>query len=722
MKRFILLCLTIGLLSSVQGQQSKRVTLEDINVLGTFMPATVRGITPMVDGEHYSTVKRGGKIVKYSYATGKEVGILFDAGSLGIEALKMFDSYMLSGDEQKMLLATEVDYVYRHSFNASYYVYDLASHKVSPLSDEGKQMQATFSPDGSMVAFVRENNIFIKVLATNEERQITYDGLFNHVINGMADWVYEEEFRLTSGMQWSPDSKKLAFYRFDESEVRLYHMTTYMGELYPENYSFKYPKAGEKNSIVSIHVYNVLSEQTRTMDVGSETDQYIARIKWTVNSDKLCMVRLNRLQNRVDFLLGNPQNGESSILYSEANKYYIEEPSDSYPLFTDDGKYFIITSERDGFNHLYLYGMDGKFVRQLTRGTSEVIDVFGLDLQRKRVYYQAYDGSPSQTAVFYTTLDGKTRVKLSEQNGANSASFSEGFNYYIHFHSSISTPTLITLHNAKGKLIRTLEDNSKLRERLTEYDIPTKEFFSFETSEGIILNGYMVKPLGFSAQEKYPVLMYQYSGPGSITAINRFSVGWDEYLATEGYIVVCVDGRGTGGRGEEFKKMTYKQLGYYESIDQIEAGKYLQSLPFVDKQRIGIWGWSYGGYMSSLCLFKAPEVFKMGIAVAPVTNWRYYDSVYTERFMSLPQDNASGYDDNSPINHVAGLQGKLLLVHGTSDDNVHVQNTIELSNKLIEAGKHFDLMLYPDKNHSILGRSTRLHLYQLLTDYVKANL
>lgn len=720
MRRYILLCLLVGAYLVTPAQQQK-ITLEDLNKYRTFMPSSVWGITSMADGVHYSAIEQG-KIVKCSYSTGKKVDTIFDASQFDMESLNHFGSYTLSSDEKKILLSTDIEPLYRHSFHANYYIFDLEEKKLFPLSDNGKQMLATFSPDGSMIASVRENNLFITHLKSGKEKQITHDGLFNHIINGMADWVYEEEFRLTTGMQWSPDSKSLAYYKFDESDVKLFHMPTYNGELYPETYSFKYPKAGEANSKVSIHVYNIDSGATVPMDTGSEVDQYIARIKWTVNSAELCMVRLNRLQNRVDFLMANPTSGETRTLYTESNRYYIEEPTDTYPLFTDDGKYFIIPSERDGYNQLYLYGMDGKFVRKITQGTNDVIDVYGYDAKKKRVYFEGYDDSPLQTAVYYATLDGKMQKKLSTQKGSNMATFSEGFSYYIHFHSSVSTPTLVTLHNNKGKLVRTLQDNEPLKELMAQYDIPQKEFFNFETSEGIVLNGYMVKPLGFSESKSYPVLMYQYSGPNSRTVVDRFSIGWDEYLATEGYLVVCVDGRGTGGRGEEFKKMTYGRLGYFESIDQIEAGKYLQSLPYVDKDRIGIWGWSYGGYMSSLCLFKAPEVFSMAIAVAPVTNWRYYDTVYTERFMGLPQENPDGYDDNSPINHVDGLQGKLLLVHGTADDNVHVQNTIELTEKLIGAGKYFDMMLYPDKNHSILGVDTRMHLYTLLTDYVKANL
>lgn len=720
--------ITLFLVSAIIAMQSiaqvegQKITLENIQREGTFSARSVRGIVSMNDGEHYTAIESKGKIAKYSYAKGKLVDVLFDAANFDIPSLKKFSSYTLSSDESKILLSTNVVPIYRRSFTADYYIYDIQKKTIIPLSDNGAQRLATFSPNGQKIAFVRDNNIYVVHLDSGKEKQITFDGKFNHIINGAADWVYEEEFALANGMMWSPDGKHLAFYRFDESAVKVFTMPMFENKLYPENYSFKYPKAGEDNSIVSIHVYNLDSEETKTMDIGNETDQYIARIKWTVNPNQLSMVRLNRLQNKIEILLANAENGNSKVLYTETNQHYIEEPDDDYPIFTSDGKYFIIPSEMDGYNHIYLYSMNGNLESQLTSGENEVRNVYGYDAKSSRVYFGSFDGSPMRTAVNWVSLDGKKHEKLSQHIGTNSAAFSKTFKYYIHFHSSVSTPTLVTLHNANGKELRIIEDNTKLKETLATYNIPKKEFFTFTTSEGVELNGYMIKPLNFNENTKYPVLMNQYSGPGSVSVTDRFGIGWDEYLASEGVLVVSVDGRGTGGRGEEFKKMTYGKLGYYESIDQIEAGKYLQSLPFVDVKRIAIWGWSYGGYMSSLCLFKAPEVFSMAIAVAPVTNWRYYDSIYTERYMGLPQDNPNGYDDNSPINHVNGLQGKLLLVHGTADDNVHVQNAIELAERLIQAEKQFDMMLYPDKNHSIYGGNTRMHLYTLLTNYIKNNL
>jgi len=419
--------------------------------------------------------------------------------------------------------------------------------------------------------------------------------------------------------------------------------------------------------------------------------------------------------------MADAATGNSEVVFTETNKYYIDEVTDDYLTITPDGKQFILTSERDGFKHIYLYDWQSKAIQQITKGSSEVISVYGFNSKDKTIYYLGYDQSPLRRAVFAINLKGKTQ-KLSPNSGLNSAVFTQNYKYYMVYHSSITSPLSVTLYKGNGKQVRVMEDNQKLREKLLLYDIPKKEFFTFKTSEGVELYGYMVKPLNFDSTKRYPVMMYQYSGPGSQAVIDNFRIGWDEYLATLGYMVVCVDGRGTGGRGEQFKKMTYGQLGYYESIDQIETAKYLQSLPVVDGSRIGIWGWSYGGYMSSLCLFKGADLFRMAIAVAPVTNWRYYDSIYTERYMGLPQDNPLGYDNNSPINHVDKLKGKFLLIHGTADDNVHFQNSIEMIEKLVQAGKQFDVMVYPDKNHGIRGGNTTMHLYTLMANYIKENL
>lgn len=725
-KSFIILftiSLSISLFSHLQlSAQKSKISLEDIFKKNTFLEKSVEGITSMNDGESYTAFDDYGRIVKYNYSSGKQLAILFDPSSFQNNDLANIAQYSLSQDETKMIIATNVNDIYRHSFKATYYIYSIKTKVLEPLIEKGQVMLTTFSPDGNKVAFVRDNNIFIKDLIVKKEKQITFDGLYNSIINGAADWVYEEEFSLLSGFKWSPDSKRIAFYRFDESEVKQFNMTKYNNNLYPENYTFKYPKAGEKNSIVSIHVYDLDSDKTTKMDVGLETDQYIARIKWTSSPDQLSMLRLNRLQNKLDILLADASTGKSKILYSEVNKYYIPEPNDELPTYTDDGKNFIITSEKSGFNQIYLYSMDGSLVKQLTSGTNEVTDVYGYDHNSKRVFFQAFDNSPLRNAVYSVKTDGQELTKLSVNIGNNSAEFSKTFKYFIQFHSNATTPNLVSLNDSKGKLVRVLEDNAQLKDNLNYYDLPSKKFFTIRTSEGVDLNAYIVKPSNFDSTKRYPIMMTQYSGPESISVKDTWDLGWDQYLASIGYLVVCVDGRGTGGRGESFRKMTYGQLGYYESIDQIESAKYLQKLSYVDPSRIGIWGWSYGGYMSSLCLFKGADVFKMAIAVAPVTNWRYYDSVYTERFMGLPQDNPLGYDNNSPINHVDKLKGKLLVVHGTGDDNVHLQNSIEMIEKLVQANKQFDMMFYPDNNHGIYGGNTTMHLYTKLTNYIKDNL
>jgi dipeptidyl-peptidase-4 len=698
------------------------ISLEDLYQRNVFSERGINSLTPMNDGDSYTVLEEDGKIVRYEYSSGKQLNILFDPTTIQNIDLSHMEDYQLSNDESKILLITHVSSIYRHSFKATYYIYDLKAKTIDPLTNGNQVMLATFSPNGAKVSYVLDNNIYIKDLNSKLEKQITSDGAFNSIINGATDWVYEEEFALLTGVQWSPDSKKIAFYRFDESEVMQYNMTKYNRNLYPENYTFKYPKAGEKNSVVSILTYDIDSEKTTKMDVGPETNQYIARIKWTFNPNKLSIIRLNRLQNRMDILISDANSGESKALYTEENKYYLPEPSDNLTIFTGDGNSFIITSEKSGYNHIYQYNMDGKLIKQLTDGTNEVIEIYGYDQKGKRVFYKGFDQSPLRTAIYSVKTDNPEVTKLSPSSGENSAEFSKTYKYFILSYSNTQNPTLITLNKDNGKQVRVIEDNGQLKELISRFEIPRKEFFSFKTSEGVSLNAYIVKPTNFDPSRKYPVMMTQYSGPGSISVKDDWELGWDQYLASIGYIVVCVDGRGTGGRGEAFSKMTYGQLGYYESKDQIESAKYLQTLSYVDPTRIGIWGWSYGGYMSSLCLFNGAGIFKMAIAVAPVTNWRFYDSVYTERYMGLPQDNALGYDNNSPINHVDDLKGKYLLIHGTGDDNVHTQNSIEMIEKLVQANKQFDMMFYPDKNHGIYGGNTSLHLYTLMSKFVKENL
>lgn len=715
--------IVVAILSlSSYAQEFKQITLDDLFQKGTFRSQSVYGLRSMNDGVHYTT-QGSNSIVRFRYATGDAVDTLFKLASDNEFGIKEFDSYEFSSDEKKMLLTTNMESIYRRSFTADYYVYDFETKKLSLLSDNGAQQSATFSPQADKIAFVRENNMYMKDLNTNMEIQITEDGIFNHIINGACDWVYEEEFGFAKAFKWSPDGKRIAFYKFDESGVKQFNMNMFKRQLYPDNYAFKYPKAGEDNSVVTIHIYNLENKETKKVDIGPETDQYIARIKWTANPDVLSLIRMNRLQNKMDILFADAASGKSQVIYSESNKYYITEVSDDFLNFTGDGKNFIITSEKDGWNHIYLFDINGNEVRQLTKGAYDVMSFDGYDDKAKRVYYTAAKSSPLNREVLSIDLKAKKEMLLTPKKGSNRAVFSNGFKYYINYHSDLNTPTKITLHNAKGKEIRVLEDNAKLIEKLKAYQPLKKEFFTFKTSEGVELNGWILKPYNFDPNKEYPVFMTQYSGPNSQSVRNSFSWGWNEYLAQEGYIIACVDPRGTGARGEEFRKMTYGQLGKYETIDQIEAAKYFGSLDYVDTNRIGIWGWSYGGYMSTSCLFNGNDVFKMAIAVAPVTNWRYYDSIYTERYMGLPQDNGDGYDQNSPINHVDKFnKGKFLLVHGSGDDNVHIQNSWELVEKLVQANKQFDMQFYLDRNHGIRGGNTTMHLYNRLTNYVFDNL
>ncbi|MBI9057641.1 MAG: S9 family peptidase [Labilibaculum sp.] len=725
MKKLIVTLLALLSLNLVQAQKS--FTLEDITNKGTFRARSVYGLRSMMSGESYTVLKQGIRIEKYAYATGEVEEIIFDLAVVGMDKIKRIDTYQFSSDERKILIATNRQNIYRHSYSAEFYVYNRDSKTLEALST-GRQQLADFSPSGDQICFFRDNNLFIKDLRKKKELQITFDGKYNHIINGAPDWVYEEEFSFSQAFQWSPDGKQIAFMRFDESMVKQFNMTVFKGTkpektenaLYPENYTFKYPKAGEDNSIVSVHVYDLQSAETRTMNVGEETDQYIPRIKWTQNAKQLSIVRMNRHQNHYELLLANTDTGKTKLLYEEKNKAWIDINDDL--SFLKDGKHFIFTSEKSGFNHVYLYDMEGNPVRQITNGDWEVTKFLGYNESRKLFYYQAAAVSPLQREIYAVDVKGKKTTLLSPDKGSNSASFSKGFKYYINYFSSKQQPTLVSLHNAKGKLIRILEDNKDLQKRMQEYQLPTREFFTFTTSEGVELNAWMMKPVNFDANKKYPSLLTFYGGPGSQEVLDRYRFDWSEYLAQEGFVVVCVDNRGTGGRGEEFKKCTYMQIQNLEAIDLIETGKYMAKQPFIAADKIGVYGWSFGGQMSSLCMFRGADVFAAGIAVAPVTTYRYYDSIYSERYLRTPQENPDGYDKYAPIYFADQLKGKFLLVHGTSDDNVHMQNTLELAEELVQYNKKFQMHLYTNRNHGIYGGQTRLHLFGMMTDFLKENL
>jgi dipeptidyl-peptidase 4 len=715
-------------------QPAKDLTLQEIWASPAFRNKSVQGIRSMRDGNHYSTLEyaeEGVKILKHPYLDPAKTETLFSAASIDLPGGKklVFDSYEFSTDESRLLLPTEFEPVYRHSGKSAYVVIDLKTMKADYLS-KGKQLLAEFSPDGKKVAFVRDNNLFIKDLELNIEKAVTTDGEQNKVINGSTDWVYEEEFSFTTAFFWSPDSKRLAWFKFDERAVKEYAMPTY-GTLYPGNYTFKYPKAGETNSTVTAWIFNLIDQKTTQVNTGNDANQYLARGKWTYSGDAFCITRLNRHQNHLELLLADPENGAVRLLMEEQNNTYIDVHNNL--TFLKDGKHFIWTSEVGGYNQIYLYGMNGKKLRPLTQKNADITQFYGVDESKGLVYYQMAFPSPWDRTLHVAKLSGKGSSALVERNGHQQAEFSSNYNYFILSHSNANEPPVFELCSGNGKKLKSLEENEALRQRLGEYRLGKREFFNFKPDYGSSstsqptwnLNGWMIKPPDFDPNKKYPVFMTVYGGPGHNTVENSWGGAnrlWYDLLAQRGYIVVSVDNRGTGNRGEEFKKCTYLQLGKLETEDQMAAARYLASLPYVDGSRIGIQGWSYGGYMSSLCITKGAELFKMAIAVAPVTNWRYYDSIYTERFMKTPEENASGYDDNSPINHATRLKGKYLLIHGTADDNVHFQNAVEMTSALVKANKQFDLFFYPDKNHGIYGGNTRLHLYSMMTDYILKNL
>jgi dipeptidyl-peptidase-4 len=719
--------LLLFLATPIFAQESKQnVTLEDIWKDYSFSQQTVRGVRSMVDGLNYTIMERGDgegvELRQYDYGKGELVEPIISVENfkLGDGTLEM-DDYEFSANEEKVLVKTETEAIYRRSTKARHFIYDRQSKEMQQLSEGDKEMYADFSPKGNKVAFVKNNNLFYRNLDTDEIFIITTDGEKNKIINGAADWVYEEELELSQAFAWSPDGQKIAYYKFDETEVKQWNMKMYDG-LYPTDYRFKYPKAGEENAKVSIHIYDLPTNQTLRVDLGVEYE-YLPNIKWTKDPKTLMVLSTNRHQSEVLINLVNAESGKSKPVLTEKSDTYIEMPFEVH--FLENGKQFIILSERSGYRHIYLYNLKGGLEKQLTSGNWPVTEFYGVDEKHRLAYFQAAAESPLRREIYRIGLDGKNRKELSEQAGTNSAVFSNSFDYFINYHTTANSPYYVTLQNREGKVIRVLQDNAALKDKLAGYQLSSKEFFDFTTSEGVKLNGWMIKPPNFDETKKYPVFLTIYGGPGSQTVTDSWGGSnyfWHQLLASEGYLVVSVDNRGTGARGVDFKKITYKQMGKYETMDQIEAAKYFAGLPYVDKDRIGVQGWSYGGYMSSLCLLKGADHFKAAIAVAPVTNWRFYDSIYTERYMQTPQENPDGYDDNSPINHVEKLKGKYLLVHGMADDNVHLQNTAEMIQALVDADKQFDLFVYPNKNHGIYGGNTRFHLYTKMTEFVKENL
>lgn len=731
-KLFLLFCL-VALTLGIKAQN--QVTLRDVS-RGTYRASNIYGIKPMLDGQYYTQISPDRKrIVKYSFKTGKQVEAIFDVEKVRDCTLKYFDDYIMSPDEKLILIQTKTRSIYRRSFTAEYYIYNVKNNTIEPLSKNGPQQVPLFSPDGFQVAFVRNNNIFlVKLLFGNSESQITKDGEYNKVLNGIPDWVYEEEFGFNRAFDFSADSKMIAYIRFDESQVPMYKFPLYKGmnpeytefATYPGEYTYKYPKSGEVNSTVSVHTYDIKSHVTRKMDLPLDKDGYIPRIKFTSDPEKLAIMTLNRHQNRFDLYMANPKSALCKVAIRDESEQYIKEDEYSNIKFYPEN--IVLMSERDGYNHLYLYTIGGNLVKQITKGKFEVKSFLGWDKQSNVFYYTSNEGSPLRTAVY--KIDGKgKKTKLSTRTGTNDAIFSSNYSYYINTFSNISTPTLITINDNKGKELATMLDNKKLKEKIATITLPQKEFFTFRTAEGVELNGWMMKPANFDATKKYPVIMHQYSGPGSQQVLDRWGIGsfsdagmFEAYMADRGYISVCVDGRGTGGRGAEFEKCTYLFLGVKESHDQVEAAKYLGTLPYVDGSRIGIWGWSFGGYNTLMSMSEGSNVFKAGVAIAAPTDWRYYDSVYTERFMRTPKENGDGYDAGSAIKRAPKMHGSLLLIHGTADDNVHLQNMAEYSEALVQAGVQFDEHIYINRNHGISGGNTRNHLMNRVANFFLRNL
>ena len=733
MKRFFTLLLLAIFVTGIQAQQ--KVTLRDI-AQGTYRAQGISGLKPMLDGEHYTQISSDHKrIVKYSFKTGEEVGTLFDVTTARDCDLKSFDDYILSPDEKLILIQTETKPIYRHSFTAVYYIYNVKNNKMEPLSNNGPQQVPLFSPDGNQIAFVRNNNIYlVKLLFGNSESQVTKDGEYNHVLNGIPDWVYEEEFSFNRAFDFSADSKMIAYVRFDESAVPMFSFPWYKGlapektsyATYPGAYEYKYPKAGEVNSKVSVHTYDIKSHVTRKMDLQIDSDGYIPRIKFTSDPEKLAIMTLNRHQNRLDLYMANPRSGLCKVAIRDEAEQYIKESAYSNIKFYPE--HIVMMSEKDGYNHLYLYTIAGNLVKQITKGQFEVTSFLGWDQKANVIYYASNEGRPLRTAIY--KIDGKgKKTKLSTRTGSNSAIFSTNQKYYINTFSNISTPTLITLNDNRGKELTTLLDNSKLKAQTAQLNMPQKEFFTFRTSSGVELNGWMMKPANFNANKKYPVILHQYSGPGSQQVIDRWGIGsfgdgglFEAYMCDKGYIMVCVDGRGTGGRGAAFEKCTYLQLGVKEAEDQVETARYLGTLPYIDGKRIGIWGWSFGGYNTLMSMSDGSGAFKAGVAIAAPSDWRFYDTVYTERFMRTPKENAEGYDAGSAIKRAPQLKGSLLLIHGTADDNVHYQNCAEYSEALVQAGIQFDMQVYTNRNHGIFGGKTREHLMNRVANFFIQNL
>ena len=733
MRRIMLsaLMMVVGM-ASLAGE---KLTLEEITS-GVFRQDYMQAVRPMADGETYSQISDDGKqVVTYSFRTGKQVSVLFDAATARGAQIGSVDNYIMSPDGKRMLIQTQTESIYRHSFTAVFYIYDIRNNKLVPLSDGGPQQTPVFSPDGNQIAFVRENNIYlVKLLYDNAESQVTKDGKWNEVINGIPDWVYEEEFSTNSSMVFSADSKQIVWIRYDESAVKQYSMQLFKGLAperkefaeYPGDYTYKYPVPGQVNSKVSVLSYDIQSHQTRKIDLPLDADGYIPRIKATSDPTKIAIFTMNRHQDVLRIYMANPLSTVCQLAIEDKVDKYIKEDVLADVKITD--KHILLPSERDGYNHLYLYNLNGQLQRQIVKENYVVTSVYGYDEQTGDTYFAANPNGPTDQQVMVAHANGKTEL-LSAKAGVNRAVFSQNFKYFINIWSDVDHPTQYTLCQNNGKTLLTMIDNQQLVQKLAGYDLGKKEFFTFKTSEGVELNGWMVKPKDFNPSKKYPVIMYQYGGPGNQQVLNQWGIGMsgngailEQYLAQQGYVCVCVDNLGTGGRGAAFEKCTYLRLGELEARDQVETAIWLGQQSYVDKERIGIWGWSYGGWNTLMSMSEGRPVFKAGVAIAPPTCWRYYDSIYTERYMRTPKENQKGYDEVNPIHRAAQLHGELLICHGLADDNVHYQNTAEYVEALVQADKDFRQLVYTNRNHGISGGNSRNHLFRQAINHFNNNL
>lgn len=715
----LLLTMAVGLFAQ---SGSKRINLKDITD-GKYRQVTSVGeMRSLPDGEHYTAMNHDrNMIIKYSYRTGQPVDTLFNTQRARECTFKDFEGYEISETGHRIIVWRDTERIYRRSFMADVYDYDVRRNYIKPLTDQKKKMMIpTFSPDGRMCAYVIDNNIWLRKFDFDTEIQVTKDGEANKILNGITDWVYEEEFKVTNLITWSPDSEILAFVRFDESEVPEFYMQVYGNDVYPGFYNFKYPKAGQKNSKISLHSYNIASKETKELKVPVDQESYIPRITFTPNPEQLAVFTLNRNQNTFNLYYANPKSGVFRLILREENKCYID--SDWLTSINFYKNCFTYVSEQNGYAHVYLYSPTGVMQRQVTEGNWDVTGFYGYDETTHAVYYESAEESPLRRSVYMIDAKGK-KTKLSSETGTNSAAFSRNFAYFVNTFSNTTTPAIITVNETKtGKALRVLQDNARLKQEMAELAFPRKEFIKLQTASDYELNASIIKPLNFDESRKYPVVMIQYSGPNSQQVLDRFGFDWEYYLASNNFIVVSVDGRGTGARGESFRKCTYLKMGELEAKDQAEAAQALARFPYVDKNNIAIWGWSFGGYTTLMAMSTGGGTFKAGIAVAPPTDWKYYDTVYTERYMRTPNENFNGYKATSPIQHARDLQGKLLLVHGTADDNVHFHQTLEYAEALVQAGKQFDMQIYKDRNHSIYGGNTRYHLYTRMVNFFLDNL